>query len=93
MYKRQILTFDIFKTYIKPSATPKQLIFVAHVCICIWGVVMAVFAIIWNVIGIDLGWLFLVMGLLIGGAVFPGQFSLICLCCPKLISLQQSPSP
>jgi len=69
-----ILTFDIFKTYIKPSATPKQLIFVAHVCICIWGVVMAVFAIIWNVIGIDLGWLFLVMGLLIGGAVFRGQF-------------------
>lgn len=70
-----ILTFDIFKTYIKPHATPKQLILVAHCMIGVWGVVMAVFAIIWNVIGIDLGWLFLVMGLLIGGAVFPVAFA------------------
>ena len=71
-----ILTFDIFKTYIRPSATPEQLIFVAHVMICVWGCVMAIFACIWNVIGIDLGWLFLVMGLLIGGAVFPAAFAI-----------------
>lgn len=31
---------------------------------------------IWNAIGIDLGWLFLVMGLLIGGAVFPAAFTI-----------------
>ncbi|KAF2205930.1 hypothetical protein GQ43DRAFT_477020 [Delitschia confertaspora ATCC 74209] len=31
---------------------------------------------IWNVAGIDLGWLFLVMGLLIGGAVFPTAFAI-----------------
>lgn len=37
---------------------------------------MAIFACIWNVIGIDLGWLFLVMGLLIGGAVFPAAFAI-----------------
>lgn len=36
---------------------------------------MAVFACIWSAIGIDLGWLFLVMGLLIGGAVFPAAFT------------------
>ncbi|KAJ9235297.1 hypothetical protein DTO271D3_9079 [Paecilomyces variotii] len=70
-----ILTFDIYKVYIKPSATPKELIFVSHVMICIFGVIMAVFACIWNAIGIDLGWLFLVMGLLIGGAVFPAAFT------------------
>ena len=71
-----ILTFDIYKTYIKPSATPKDLIFMAHVNVAVFGVTMAVFAIIWNVIGIDLGWLFLVMGLLIGGAVFPTAFAI-----------------
>ena len=71
-----ILTFDIYKTYVKPSATPKQLIFVAHMGIGIWGLVMAVVACIWNLIGIDLGWLFLVMGLLIGGAVFPAAFAI-----------------
>ena len=71
-----ILTFDIYKTYVKPAATPEQLIFVAHVMVCVWGFVMAIFACIWNVIGIDLGWLFLVMGLLIGGAVFPVAFAI-----------------
>lgn len=71
-----ILTFDIFKTYVRPSATPDQLIFVSHVMIGVFGLTMAIFACIWNVIGIDLGWLFLVMGLLIGGAVFPAAFAI-----------------
>lgn len=70
-----ILTFDIYKTYIKPTATPQNLIFMAHVNVAVFGFVMAIFAIIWHVVGIDLGWLFLVMGLLIGGAVFPAAFA------------------
>ena len=71
-----VLPFDIFKTYIKPTATPTQLIFVSHLMIGVFGLTMAVFACIWNVIGIDLGWLFLTMGLLIGGAVFPAAFAI-----------------
>ncbi|KAL4993226.1 Sodium:solute symporter family-domain-containing protein [Aspergillus recurvatus] len=72
-----ILTFDIYKTYLKPTATPQQLIFVSHIMICIFGVIMACVACLWNGIGIDLGWLFLVMGLLIGGAVFPAAFTIL----------------
>lgn len=71
-----ILTFDIYKTYLKPAATPTQLIFISHIMICVFGLSMAVFACIWNAIGIDLGRLFLVMGLLIGGAVFPAAFAI-----------------
>ncbi|KIW13268.1 hypothetical protein PV08_08455 [Exophiala spinifera] len=71
-----ILTFDIYKTYIKPAATPQNLIFMAHVNVALFGLIMAIFAIIWHVVGIDLGWLFLVMGLLIGGAVFPAAFAI-----------------
>jgi hypothetical protein len=71
-----ILTFDIYKTYVKPSATPSNLINTSHIMICVFGFTMAIFACIWNVIGIDLGWLFLVMGLLIGGAVFPAAFAI-----------------
>lgn len=71
-----LLTFDVYKAYIKPAASPSSLIFVSHVCIGIFGLVMAVFACVWNAAGIDLGWLFLVMGLLIGGAVFPAAFSI-----------------
>jgi urea-proton symporter len=71
-----VLTFDVYKTYIKPNATPKQLIFVSHVNVAIFGLTMSVWAVIWQVIGIDLGWLFLFMGLAIGGAVFPVAFSI-----------------
>lgn len=70
-----ILTFDVYKTYLKPAASPAQMISISHVMICVFGMTMAVFACIWNAIGIDLGWLFLVMGLLIGGAVFPAAFA------------------
>lgn len=71
-----LLTFDVYQRYIKPTATPDNLIFISHIMICVFGLTMAVFACIWNAIGIDLGWLFLVMGLLIGGAVFPVAFAI-----------------
>lgn len=71
-----ILTFDLYKTYFKPEASPGRLIFVSKLCICIFGLTMSIFAVIWNAIGVDLGWLFLVMGLLIGGAVFPAAFAI-----------------
>ncbi|QDS77830.1 hypothetical protein FKW77_006194 [Venturia effusa] len=71
-----ILTFDVYKTYVKPKATPEELIMVSHIMICVFAVVMAGFACIWQAVGIDLGWLFLVMGLIIGGAVFPAAFTI-----------------
>ena len=71
-----ILTFDVYKEYVKPTATPANLIFVAHVMIGVFGLTMAVVSCIWQAIGISLGWLFLVMGLIIGGAVFPAAFAI-----------------
>lgn len=71
-----ILTFDIYKIYVKPKATPEELIMVSHIMICVFAAVMAAFACIWQAVGIDLGWLFLVMGLIIGGAVFPAAFTI-----------------
>lgn len=71
-----ILTFDVYKTYFVPDATSEQLIFVSHIMICIFACVMATFACIWNAVGISLGWLFLVMGLIIGGAVMPAAFTI-----------------
>jgi len=71
-----ILTFDIYKAYFNPSASPERLITVSKYGICGFGLTMSIFAVVWNLIGIDLGWLFLVMGLIIGGAVFPMAFSI-----------------
>ncbi|KAL5326978.1 hypothetical protein ACEPPN_004667 [Leptodophora sp. 'Broadleaf-Isolate-01'] len=70
-----VFTFDVYKMYMNPFVTPKQLIRVSHIIIFIFGIVMAGVACIWNAIGIDLGWLFLTMGLLIGGAVFPAALT------------------
>lgn len=39
-----ILTFDVYKAYFKPAATPENLIFISHVMICVFGMTMAVFA-------------------------------------------------
>jgi Na+/proline symporter len=33
-----LLTFDVYKAYVQPKATPQQLIFVSHVMICVFGV-------------------------------------------------------
>lgn len=71
-----LLTFDVYGRYIKPTASPESMIFISHCMIVVFGLTMAVFACIWNAAGIDLGWLFLVMGLLIGGAVFPAAFAI-----------------
>jgi urea-proton symporter len=49
-----VLTFDVYKTYIKPDATPKSLIFVSHVNVAVFGLTMSIFAVIWHAIGIDL---------------------------------------
>jgi Na+/proline symporter len=54
-----LLTFDVYKAYISPKASPKQLVFVSHLMICVFGLIMSVFACIWNAASIDLGWLFL----------------------------------
>lgn len=54
-----LLTFDVYKAYISPKATPKQLVFVSHIMICVFGLTMSVFACIWSAASIDLGWLFL----------------------------------
>ena len=70
-----ILTFDVYKMYFRPQAAPEEIIKISHIMICVFGLAMAPFPCIWNATGIDLGWLFLVVGLLIGGAVFPATFT------------------
>ena len=39
-----ILTFNIYKTYIKPSVSPEGLVKVAHINVDIFGLAMAIFA-------------------------------------------------
>lgn len=66
-----IVTFDIFQPYIKPDATARQLFLCSHVGIALWALCMACLGVIWNYIGVSMGWLYTCLGVLVGAAVFP----------------------
>ncbi|KAF9203456.1 hypothetical protein BGZ49_006405 [Haplosporangium sp. Z 27] len=72
-----VCTFDIYRTYINPMATGKQLIKVSHAVIAGFGIIMGVLAVILKEAGIDLGYLYSLMGVLISSAVLPVTFSLL----------------
>ncbi|KND04472.1 solute:sodium symporter (SSS) family transporter [Spizellomyces punctatus DAOM BR117] len=71
-----ICTYDIYKTYIKPSATSKDIIKMAHITTVGFGCFMGILAIVLNEIGVSLGYLYLLMGVLLSPAVFPIAFTL-----------------
>merc|ERR1719324_1894813 len=66
-----LVAYDIYKTYINKAATGKQILFVSKVVIVVFGGAMGGLSIILNVIGLNLGWVYLFMGIVIGSAVIP----------------------
>ena len=57
-----LVSYDIYRAYINPKATGKQIIFVSRIAIVAFGVFSGILGIILNKIGIGLGWLYLFMG-------------------------------
>ncbi|XP_043688236.1 urea-proton symporter DUR3-like [Telopea speciosissima] len=72
-----LCTYDIYRTYINPNATGKQILNVSRVVILAFGCFMGVLAVILNLVGVSLGWMYLAMGVVIGSAVFPIAFMLL----------------
>ena len=72
-----ILTYDIYQAYINPSAKGKTLVWVSHMSCIFWAVVMAAFATGLYYAGIGMGYLYLLMGVIISSAVFPGAMTLV----------------
>lgn len=66
-----LLTFDIYKTYLRPQATSQQLVRISHYGIIIYAVVLASFCSILNAVNINLTWLLTVLGVIVGGASVP----------------------
>jgi len=71
-----LVSYDIYKTYINPKATGQQIINISRVAICAYGVFSGVVAVILLEIGLNLGWVYLFMGIVIGSAVIPISFTL-----------------
>jgi urea-proton symporter len=66
-----LVVYDIYREYINPKATGDQIIFVSRFVIVAYGIFSGTFAIILNSIGLNLGWVYLFMGVCIGSAVCP----------------------
>jgi urea-proton symporter len=66
-----LLTFDIYKTYLKPSATSMQLVRISHYGVILYGLVLATFCCILNAVSVNLTWLLTVLGIIVGGASVP----------------------
>jgi urea-proton symporter len=66
-----LVAYDVYREYFNPEATGKQILFVSRVVIVVFGLVMGVLAIVIQTIGLNLGWVYLFMGIVIGPAVCP----------------------
>lgn len=66
-----LVSYDVYREYMNPEATGPQILFVSRVVIVVFGLLMGVFAILLDEIGVNLGWVYLFMGVMIGSAVVP----------------------
>ncbi|CAK9142803.1 unnamed protein product, partial [Ilex paraguariensis] len=72
-----LCTYDIYRTYINPDATGKQILKVSRAVVLAFGCFMGILAVILNKAGVSLGWMYLAMGVFIGSAVLPIAFMLL----------------
>lgn len=66
-----LLTYDVYRTYVNPGATGKQILACSRICVLVFGVSCGGLAVILQQAGLSLGWLYLFMGVCIGSAVGP----------------------
>jgi Na+/proline symporter len=66
-----LVAYDIYREYINPDATGDDILRISRYTIVFFGIFMGCFAILLAEIGLNLGWVYLFMGVLIGSAVFP----------------------
>ncbi|KAJ5466351.1 hypothetical protein N7530_010138 [Penicillium desertorum] len=72
-----IFTYDIYAAYIDPSAKGKRLVWISHMSCIVYSIIMAGFATGLYYAGIGMGYLYLLMGVIISSAVFPGAMTLL----------------
>lgn len=66
-----LITYDVYRTYVRPSATGRDLMRIARLSILSFGIGMGILALILLQIGVSLQYVYLAMGVLIGSAVVP----------------------
>ncbi|HEX7031614.1 MAG TPA: sodium/solute symporter [Nitrososphaera sp.] len=66
-----LITYDVYRTYVRPSATGRDLMRISRLSILSFGIGMGILALILLQIGASLQYVYLAMGVLIGSAVVP----------------------
>ncbi|KAF8622309.1 hypothetical protein AX15_007118 [Amanita polypyramis BW_CC] len=66
-----LLTYDVYKEYINPHATEKQILRVGHLMVGFHAIVCGVTCLIFYYINVNLGWLYTFMGVILGSAAVP----------------------
>lgn len=72
-----ISAYDIYKTYINPKATGKQLMRVNYISMTAFALFMGGFSTMLYYIGVGMGYLYLLMGVIISSAVAPAAMTMI----------------
>ncbi len=72
-----LITYDVFRTYLKPSSTGRELIRISRFAILGFGLGMGLLASLLFQSGFSLQYVYLMMGILIGSAVAPISFAIL----------------
>lgn len=72
-----LFTFDVYRTYLKPSASGRQLMRMSKYSVLLFGFGIALLSLSLFYVGLSLQYIYLSMGILIGSAVGPISLSLI----------------
>lgn len=65
-----VVTYDIYRTYIKPDAHGKDLVNISHICVTFFAIAMGGLTVLFNYIGITISWIITFIGIALGPGVF-----------------------
>jgi len=66
-----LICYDVYKQYINPNCTGKQVLMISRVVVVVFGLLMGGLGVALNHMGLNLGWVYQFMGNAIGSAVWP----------------------
>ena len=72
-----IATYDVYRTYFNPEASGKRLVWMSHVVMVIYALIICCISIGLSINGISMGYLYVLMGVLISAAVIPATLTLL----------------
>ncbi|CAK7891818.1 urea active transporter [[Candida] anglica] len=64
-----ICTYDVYQTYINPNASGKQLVKIAHATVIGFGIFMAILSVVFNYLGVTVGWILSFLGIILSPEV------------------------